>query len=426
MFRSVFAPFRWALLGLTSALAQPLVAAPIPVEVVESHGHFLLLRGGEPYVVKGVGGGDRLAELAAIGGNSIRTWGDVSRDFLDAAHAHGLSVAVGLWIEHERHGFDYGDEAAVAAQIAKHTAKIDELKDHPAVLLWGIGNEVELNYTDRRVWDTIEAVAAHAHAVDPHHPTMAVTAHLNPEATAQIKRRAPSIDILGINSYKGLRVIPEAVREHWREPYLVTEWGTDGGWESPETAWGAELEATSTEKAIMRMRRHGVFSVDRQYCLGGYAFLWGDKIELTPTWFGMFTPDGAATEEVEVMSYLWSGEFPEDRAPRISPLTLDGHQAADSLTVTPAQHLMGSFELWSPQDNVSHVRWEIRPESTDKRMGGDAEELPTMMPTDFLQPALTDVAFAAPTVPGPYRLYLFCYGAEGRTVATANLPFLVE
>ena len=34
-----------------------------------------LVRNGQPYFVQGVGGHTHLAELAAIGGNSIRTWG---------------------------------------------------------------------------------------------------------------------------------------------------------------------------------------------------------------------------------------------------------------------------------------------------------------------------------------------------------------
>ncbi len=191
------------------------VAEPIPVKLVSVSGTTLLVRADEPYFIRGVGGTERLEELASIGGNSIRTWGPPEKAFLDAAHASGLSVCVGLWIEHERHGFDYDDAEAVAAQIARHCASIDRLKDHPAVLMWGIGNEVELNYTNRRVWDVIEAVAAHAKRVDPHHPTMTVLAHVPVEAVSEVMTRCPSIDILGINSYGGLGVVLSCFEGGW-------------------------------------------------------------------------------------------------------------------------------------------------------------------------------------------------------------------
>lgn len=404
---------------------SPSASGAIPVEIIEADGQYLLRRGGEPYYVRGVGGHERLAELAAIGGNSIRTWGDPTRELLDEAYRHGLSVAVGLWIEHERHGFDYGDPEAVAAQRARHFAAIDAFKDHPAVLLWGIGNEVELGATDPRVWDTVEAVAAYARKVDPHHPTMTVTAHLDPEVVAEIKHRAPSVQILGINAYAGIHAIPAAVAEHWQGPYLVTEWGTDGTWEVDDTAWGAEIEPTSTEKAFLRALRHAVFGADTRYCLGGYAFLWGHKQETTGTWFNLFQPDGARKEGVEVLAAIWGGTVPTPAAPRISPLTLNGQKAGDSLTVAPGSALAGKFHLLAGRDDLGDVVWKVRRESDDKRMGGDAEAIPPVVATTFIAPTAEEVFLAAPEAPGAYRLYLYAYTEDRVAVATANFPFRV-
>ena len=53
--------------------------------------------------------------LAAAGANSVRTWStDGAGDILDEAPRHGLTVTVGIWLGHERHGFDYGNAEAVA------------------------------------------------------------------------------------------------------------------------------------------------------------------------------------------------------------------------------------------------------------------------------------------------------------------------
>jgi hypothetical protein len=54
---------------------QPVFAQAIKVEIVENNGKYTLLRGGEPYIVKGVGTVDTNFERAAkYGANSIRTW----------------------------------------------------------------------------------------------------------------------------------------------------------------------------------------------------------------------------------------------------------------------------------------------------------------------------------------------------------------
>ena len=97
------------------------------VRLVQNGGQYTLLRGGEPYVVNGAGGSERLEELAACGGNSIRTWGtDNLEPLLDRAHALGLSVTVGIWLGHPRHGFDYTDDQQVSRlQISGHIGKLE-------------------------------------------------------------------------------------------------------------------------------------------------------------------------------------------------------------------------------------------------------------------------------------------------------------
>ena len=64
---------------LTSLVGVSAYAAAIPVEVVESDGHYQLTRGGQPYEVKGAG--HEFADFDAFtshGGNSIRNWSTVN------------------------------------------------------------------------------------------------------------------------------------------------------------------------------------------------------------------------------------------------------------------------------------------------------------------------------------------------------------
>ena len=97
--------------------------APIAVEIVETDAGYQLLRGGEPYVIKGAGmGGNDIENLAAHGGNSIRNWTTISEQvdtatLLDDAFANGVTVGLGLTMQAERWGFDYDDEDAIARQL---------------------------------------------------------------------------------------------------------------------------------------------------------------------------------------------------------------------------------------------------------------------------------------------------------------------
>ena len=97
-------------------------SSAIPVEVVFEDGQYRLLRGGQPYEIKGAGiGAGNLEAFAAHGGNSFRNWRDRDAEdglrILDRAHQLGLTVSMCIPIGRERLGFDYDDAGAVARQF---------------------------------------------------------------------------------------------------------------------------------------------------------------------------------------------------------------------------------------------------------------------------------------------------------------------
>ena len=99
---------------------------------------------------------------------------------LDRALKNGLYVTMGLEMARERHGFNYDDPAAVAAQLAEVKAEVLKYKDHPALLLWGIGNELNLNAKNPKVWDAVNEISKMIHQVDTNHPTMTMLAGIGP------------------------------------------------------------------------------------------------------------------------------------------------------------------------------------------------------------------------------------------------------
>ena len=78
------------------------------VQVVEnSPKNWELHVDGEPYYIKGAGGENKLKNVIEAGGNTIRTWGtENAQSVLDNAHELGIKVMLGLWVQHERHGFE--------------------------------------------------------------------------------------------------------------------------------------------------------------------------------------------------------------------------------------------------------------------------------------------------------------------------------
>jgi hypothetical protein len=414
----------------------------IPVELrQDADGAWTMYRGGEPYFIRGVGGAGFLDRAVTAGANSIRTWGaGEAIAVLDDAHERGLSVVFGLWAGQERQGFDYNDGRAVAAQLAQFREVVRAYRDHPAILMWGVGNENDLFYSDFKVWDAINDIAEMIHEEDPNHPVMHVTAGLDVAEVQLIMERAPAIDVYGINTYgelvggtrslrsygyEGPSVGTTLRRAGWNGPYVIAEWGPDGHWEVPRTAWGAPIEQTSHEKAQMyRIRYERGIAADSTHSIGSYAFLWGEKQETTPTWYGIFTPGGYETEVLDELQYVWTGRYPDNRAPAITAYTADGDDRYASVTVEPRARVTFEATVTDPEGEALRYEWELLPESTDIRAGGDAEARPDAVPLSVIRREGGTLVLRAPRVEGPYRLFVYAYDGHGN-VATANFPFHV-
>jgi GT2 family glycosyltransferase len=130
---------------------------PAPAVRIAADGKFLRA-GADRFLVKGVTYGtfapdadgyqfpprDRIAEdfrlMAALGINTVRTYTPPQRDFLDEAARHGLRVMVGVpWSQHVA----FLDDRRLARDIRREiTAQVRDLGDHPAVVMFALGNEI--------------------------------------------------------------------------------------------------------------------------------------------------------------------------------------------------------------------------------------------------------------------------------------------
>lgn len=397
------------------------------VEVVEKNGTWSLLVNGEDFYIKGAGGDDQMDVVKACGGNTIRTWGvDNAQEILDEAHEKGLKVMLGFWIQHERHGFDYNDEGKVKGQLESFRRAVQKYKDHPALLMWGLGNEYELEYSNTKVWKAVNDIAKMVHEEDPNHPTSTVTAGTNPEKLKFVMEVLTEIDIYGINTYGDIGNVKTVLKKGgFKGPYMITEWGPNGHWESPKTMWSSSVEQTSTEKAASYLTRYQEhISSQSAQCIGSFAFLWGQKQEYTSTWYGLFTETGMRTEAIDVLEYCWSGKYPENRSPSIDSIHFEQISKIKNLILAPGEKYdVKLFALDKNRDKLNY-RWELYPESTDLKTGGDAENKPPLIYGHVKKSKTQSAILKAPVNEGRYRLFVFV--DDGKKMAYMNLPFYVQ
>lgn len=405
------------------------------VEVVSNpDGSFTLMVNGEPYIVKGAGGHEQLELLAASGGNSIRTWGIEQLEevvdgklLLDRAHEAGITVAVGFWVEHERHGFDYSNAASVEEQRTRVRDAVVKYKDHPALLVWSLGNEMEGFGPEANpvpIWKELNHLAGIIKELDQDHPVMTVIAGVQPSKIEGILQYYPNLDILGVNAYGSAAGSgQELLNAGWKGPYMLTEFGLPGAWEEPATSWGAPIEPDPSTKAVVT---YTTYMTDRDENkgrnLGSHVFYWGQKQEATATWYGMFLKSGERTPRVDAMAYAWSGKWPENRTPKL--ISLESPLAFKSIKAGSKSH--AEVDVVDREGDELRYVWDIRAESTDRKAGGDKEAPPPSFPDAIVAGQGTSkITIKAPEGEGGYRLFVMAYDGQGGAVAH-NVPFYVE
>jgi hypothetical protein len=414
------------LLSRANMLFPKYTAATVTIR--KEKGNFQLYRNGEPYYVKGAGGYDYFEKLKQYGGNSIRLWSTINaKPLMDKAQELGLTVTLGLDMELERRGFNYSDEKAVKEQLERLKKEVLAFKDHPALLMWGVGNEADQFAKNYKVWDAVNELAAFIHQVDPKHPTTTMLAGVPKKHIAQINKRCPNIDVLSINAFKDLPYIRDKITDAgWKGPYMVTEWGASGYWESDTVPWGTFIEETSTQKAMVcRERYEKGIRPHADRCLGSYVFYWGYKQARTHTLLSLFLESGEETEVIDVLHKVWTGKEPPNHSPKIMPIGIDDLQTHKGVYLKPGT-VHHAFSDASDEDNDQLTwKWEIYNESREKKEGGDKEEKPLAINSLIINGSGKQLSFKTPLTEGPYRVFAYAFDGKGH-VATANAPFYVR
>lgn len=417
------------------------------VQVEKSiNGEWQLLVNNAIFKVKGASTNNFYSDVNNFGGNAIRLYSANSEDtqtIMDEAYRSWLMVYLGLGMKAAK-GFDYSNAAGVANQKEAILNLVKKYKDHPSLLCWSLGNEIEASNDDNiDMWQAVGDLAAAVKAIDPNHPVTIALAGASQKRVKNLKQYAPAIDFISFNSYypnvgNCATTLSTAGVDL---PYMVTEFGPRGTWAmNPEPnrilPWSdgysesskALVEETSTEKeAIYRkIYQDDIEANSSNGCLGSFVFLWGyQKHGEVLNWYGTHTKDRYSFGVCDAMSYCWSGSYPVVRAPRIesrSDITMNGKVAEDAIYVSRGSSNSAKVVATAPNGVTLRYRWFIVKEGDSESDGS----LPLGIQGLIANHTLPEISFNAPSDVGAYRLYIYVLDDLNKKAASGCIPFYVK
>ncbi|MBB6004305.1 glycoside hydrolase family 2 TIM barrel-domain containing protein [Arcicella rosea] len=398
------------------------------------NGKYTLKKDGKPFCIKGAAGYTNLRALKNAGGNTIRTWDTTNlATILNEAKVYNLAVIVGLYMPYnEQMDVFYNNPKQIEVQFKSYESLVHKYKNHPSLLFWCLGNELSFPHKPKynSFYRTFNNLVDMIHRVDPDHLVTTTMENFQRKKIFNIKFRT-NIDFISFNIFGKLKELEKDLEDFewfWDEPFLITEWGIDGPWTPTEhTVWGAYIENTSTKKAEQYLSIYKKYMpVKNPRFLGSMVFYWGQKQEYTPTWFSLFAENGAASEAVGTMQYIWKSQKPTLKAPQIKFMLVDKKGAKDNILFTPnklvsAEVLMNTQES---ENNGLSFFWEILPEDWYKENDTYGKKRPKGIKGLFVEQKTTNVVFKTPLKEGPYRIYVTVYDQHGQ-FASCNTPFYV-
>lgn len=394
----------------------------------------MLLKDGQPFVIKGGAGFTHLNELSLSGGNTLICWDTAKlQTVLNEAAKLQLSVIIGIDIPGVQYFDAYRHKIKVDSLFISCNKLVRKYKDHPALLAWCLGNE--LKFPNSLVYDEFylqyNRLLAMVHSNDPHHPVCTTVINVSKNNILNIRWRIPALDFIGLNVYNSIRTLESDInfiKWFWRGPYFISEWAPRGGWEARVTSWEAPIEYSSTvnAKEYADFFKNYMPVKDPRF-LGSLVFYWGSRQEYTHTFYSIFNEDGKPTEIQEALNDCWKDTVTQHQSPAITGMEVD-------MALTPGNNIIvnaGSEHTAAvainnsmPADSIRYS-WEIVKE--DWSSWGQIWvhfKKPVAEKNLVSDSTMQKVFFHAPQQEGPYRIFVTVTNQKGYC-ANANIPFYV-
>lgn len=251
--------------------------------------------------------------LQQMGCNTIRLYKPpLNSAGMDAAYEHGIYAIMGYDIAQSS---DITDQEVRNAFKTNFTNMVEQWKDHPAVLMWAIANEMNLHVPEpeRPQWyslvDTCAMLAKQIEGAN-YHPVTTVGIEVGDIAKGDTVGAADyqmtHLDIWSVNIYRGryfFDLFALDKYQSWTEkPMCITEFGcdvydtfTEQEYQTPQAEyqknWWTDMLANS-----------GALNPDKP-CIGGTVFQWSDD------WNKQGNPGGHDTWPTGGCWNLWDSEW---------------------------------------------------------------------------------------------------------------------
>ena len=370
-----------------------------------------------------------LLSMRAMGANTIRRYSPSVYDhnLLHAAERQGLGVLYGFWFDPR---IDYfADTLRVAETRAAVLDLVRRWRDAPAILAWTLGDGTwehlqaftgpgYLLYQRQAYLALLEGLARDIHALDPQRPVVVIAEHgpaLDQELR-DLKAWVPAADIIGINATHRLPVAAiDSLYRQWgpEKPYFFSEFGPQAPPQTP-ASHGRLLEPSDLAKAQAYYQQwQTVITPAQGHALGGVAFAWRDRLDLSPTWHGLTDHRLRRKLGYYALKRAWTGDTTAAPIPLTSlPLAVRsfGDRQFEVRAVIPLETVAGYTFNWSlVQDEVLAETGSLEPGIS--YLDGDPRSVWVKTP----RPARPQEGF---------RLLLHLTGPEGH-VLTASQPLTV-
>ncbi|MBP7216796.1 MAG: hypothetical protein KBA46_05880 [Candidatus Omnitrophica bacterium] len=246
-------------------------------------------------------------------GSSVENYNDVAQQLLPVLNeCYRNNIMVVMTVAMSRQDLE----------TKKYLSVVNAFKDHPAVLMWTIGNEWNLNRFYNFPWDRdaaaalVEQAAQEIKALDAHHPVCSILGDsfvevnlggdcLSPWVIKDIVQACPSVDVWGLNIYRGSDFIDNdgndvfvQWKNIWQEiglpskPFFFSEFGTDSftttGFDidgecvqRAKNVLGSEdeaLQAQTLESLWRLVQSHLSGGATQESCLGGLVHEFNDEL----------------------------------------------------------------------------------------------------------------------------------------------------
>lgn len=407
------------------------------VYIQKTDSGYELIRNGSPFYIRGAGGNGYLAALAETGGNTLRVYDTVNlKSILDEAYRYDIAVIVDISIPPHHQKYDYyADELKNRQLKEKVRALVSQYKDHPALLMWNLGNELYYPFVLRKnnFIRTFNELVGIIKAEDPDHPVSTALAGVGRMSAVSTYLHSPRLDLLAYNIFSDSPNLFDKIKQiafiTGKKPFYISEYGADGPWESKVTSWWVPVEHNTAEKTEQIIQRYHFMENNKPgECLGTLLFFWGNKHERTYTWFSLFLED-KKSESLKTLRQTWTNQEKDHENIGLQQMLVEKMSSFDNIVFEPNQMKETEILLRGTDSDSLTVRWVMYPEAWNwpwwlRQDTARMDYSPIKKIERFITVDKTKATFLTPENEGAYRIFAYVFDREGY-YATANIPFYI-